>query len=296
MKVIKRMLIEPLLHFLLLGAGLFVVYSLMQKPGDGGEPGEIVITQGQIENLAAAFSKTWQRPPTPAELTGLVRDRVREEVYYREAMALGLDRDDAVIRRRLRQKMEFVSEDIAAQAEATEAELSAYLRAHPDKFRTEARFSFSQVYLNPAKRGDRLASDAAALLAQLQQDDTRFDIGELGDALILPKQLSNARSGEVANLFGDAFAAKLAELAPGRWQGPVESGFGWHLLRVSERSDGGLPALAEVRGLVQREWANARRLEANDRFYQGLLQRYTVTIEGMDLPAEQDSFVLNAAQ
>ena len=290
------MLREPLLHFLLLGAGLFVVYSLMQQSAGEELPGEILITQGQIENLAGAFTKTWQRPPTPAEMAGLVRDRVREEVYYREAMAMGLDKDDTVIRRRLRQKMEFVSEDIAAATEPTEAELNAYLQAQPDRFRSEARFSFSQVYLNPAKRGDRLASDAAELLAHLQQGDTRFELDELGDTLMLPQQFKDASGNEVTNLFGAAFAAQLAELAPGQWQGPVESGYGLHLLRISERTEGSLPPLAEVRALVQREWANKRRLEANDQFYEGLLKRYTLRIEGMDLPEEQDSLVLNAAQ
>jgi len=146
--MMKRMLKEPLLHFLLLGAGLFVAYGITQTPGNAG-PNEIVITQGQIEHLVTGFTRTWQRPPTSEELAGLVRDRVREEVYYREAMAMGLDKDDTVIRRRLRQKMEFVSADIADQAVPSDAELDAYLNAHPDKFLTEPRFSFSQVYLDP---------------------------------------------------------------------------------------------------------------------------------------------------
>ena len=158
----KRLLREPLLHFLLLGAVIFAAFGFLSKRSSG-EPGTIVITQGQIENLAFAFAKTWQRPPTDPELAGLIRDRVREEIYYREALALGLDKDDTVIRRRLRQKMEFVSDDIAAQAEPTDADLDAYLQTHPDKFPVEQRFTFRQVYLNPDKRRANLAGDAAQL-------------------------------------------------------------------------------------------------------------------------------------
>lgn len=296
--MMKRMLKEPLLHFLLLGAGLFVAYGIMQTPGNAGSK-EIVITQGQIEHLVAGFTRTWQRPPTSDELAGLVRDRVREEVYYREAVAMGLDKDDTVIRRRLRQKMEFVSADVADQAEPGDAELDAYLQAHPDKFRTEPRFSFSQVYLNPEKHGDHLAADTAQLLSQLNQnssDNDRTDINMIGDALMLEYQFTTMRRSEVANLFGESFAEKLGELTPGQWQGPVKSGYGVHLVRVNERTDGGMPALADVRDTVIREWANAQRQQANEKFYQALLQGYTVTIEGMELTAGQDKLALNKAK
>jgi len=294
--MMKRMLREPLLHFLLLGAVLFVAYGMMQTSGNAG-PNEIVITQGQIEHLVTGFTRTWQRPPTSEELAGLVHDRVREEVYYREAMAMGLDKDDTVIRRRLRQKMEFVSDDIADQAEPSDAELNAYLQAHPDMFRTEPRFSFSQVYLNPEKHDDHLAADAAQLLTQLNRSETDNDvmanINMLGDAFMLEHQFTTVRRSEVANLFGEAFAEKLGELTTGQWLGPVKSGYGFHLVLVSERTEGGMPALADVRDTVIREWANARRLQANEKFYQELLQHYTVTIEGVELTAEINKLALN---
>ncbi len=270
----RRWLKEPLLHFLLLGAGLFLVYRLMPRTVGSGEPGEIIVTQGQIEHLAAGFAKTWQRPPTAEELAGLVRDRVREEVYCREAIAMGLDKDDTVIRRRLRQKMEFVSDDIAAQAEPSEAELNAYLQTHTNTFRVPPRFTFRQVYLNPKAR-----RDATQLLAQLNQADSPTDTSTLGDALMLDHQFANVSADEVAGQFGEKFAAKLSGLSPGQWQGPIESGYGVHLVLVRERTEGRLPALAEVRDAVTREWASARRLEANQKFYQELLKRYTVTIE-----------------
>lgn len=296
MGMMKRMLREPLLHFFLLGAGLFFVYSMLQKHVAKGSVGEIVITQGQVEHFASGFLKTWQRPPTPEEIAGLVRDWVQEEVYYREAIAMGLDKEDTIIRRRLRQKMEFISNDIAAETEPTDAELNAYLQAHPDMFMTEPRFSFSQVYLNPEKHGKHLADDALQLLAQLNHADNKNDVSALGDTLMLETHFSTMRSGEVASLFGTPFAAKLSELVPGQWQGPVESGYGVHLVLVSARIEAGLPALAEIRDSVIREWSNAKRLEANDKFYQDLLKRYTVTIEGLEPTSEQNKLALNKAK
>jgi hypothetical protein len=277
----KRILREPLLHFLLLGAAIFVAYGFVSKHSPV-EPGRIVITRGQIEHLAMGFAKTWQRPPTAGELAGLVRDRVREEVYCREAVALGLDQDDTVIRRRLRQKMEFVSDDIAAQTEPTDAALNAYLQAHADTFRIEQRFTFQQVYLNPQKHGDKLAQDVAQLLTQLNQTGDKADVAALGDSFLLEHDFTALPAGELAKQFGEAFTEQLGGLQPGQWQGPIESGYGVHLVKVSERTDGRLPALAEVRDAVRREWENARRLESNEKYYRELLKRYAVTIEQPD--------------
>jgi len=290
----KRIFREPLLHFLLLGAGLFVAYGLVSKRTNG-EPGKIVVTQGQIASLAEGFTRTWQRPPTSEELEGLVRDRVRDEVYCREAVALGLDKDDTVIRRRLRQKMEFVSDDIAAQTEPTDADLTAYLQAHPDAFRVEQRLTFRQVYLNPEKRGENLARDAARLLAQLHRADSEGDASALGDAFLLEHRFTAVPTSEVAKQFGEAFAATLGGLAPGQWQGPIASGYGMHLVFVSERTDGRLPALAEVREAVRREWDNARRLEAHENVYEELLKRYTVTIERAE-PVATNAIAANQAK
>ena len=275
----KRILKEPLLHFLLLGAGLFLAYGMLAKPGRDRAPGQIVVTAGKIEHLATGFAKTWQRPPTDAELKGLVDDWVREEIATREAIAMGLDQDDTVIRRRLRQKLEFVSDDIAAQTEPTDADLNAYLQAHPDMFRVEPRFTFSQVYLNPAQHGDNLARDSAQLLAQLSHAGNQADLATLGDSFLLEHDYTAVPAGEIAKQFGDEFSAKLGGLPTGAWQGPIESGYGVHLVLIRERTAGRLPALAEVRAAVRREWDNARRLEGNAKFYQELFKRYTVTIE-----------------
>ena len=284
----KRIFKDPLLHFLLLGAAIFVGYGFV-SPRSLDESGKVVITQGQIEHLAAGFAKTWQRPPSPEELSGLVQDHLKEEIYCREAIALGLDKNDTVIRRRLRQKMEFVSDDIAAQKEPTDAELEGYLKSHADTFRTEQRLTFRQVYLNPQKHGDHLADDAAKELAQLSQAGSQVDASTLGDSFLLEYEFTAVPAGEIAKQFGEQFPAQLLALKPGQWQGPIESGYGVHLLCISERTEGRLPALAEVRDAVRREWDNARRLEGNEKFYQALLKRYTVTIEQPAVEAKKST-------
>ena len=274
----KRILREPLLHFLLIGTVIFAAYGFVSKRGSN-QPGKIVISAGQLAAMAEGFARTWRRPPTSAEIEGLIKDRVQEEVYCREAMALGLDKDDTIIRRRLRQKIEFVTDDIAALAEPTDEELSAYLKAHADTFGVQRQFTFSQVYLNPERHGENLARDSEQLLAQLRQASDKANVSELGDSFLLEHKFQSLPASEIAKQFGEKFAAKLGELSPGQWHGPVESGYGVHLVWINERTEGRLPALAEVRDAVRREWANARRLESNEKFYQELLKRYTVIIE-----------------
>ena len=183
-----RWLREPLLHFLIIGIGLFLLYQFI-RGGNESAPREIVISESRIEALAENFGRTWMRPPTPQELRGLVDDYVKEEVFYREAIAMGLDRDDTVIRRRLRQKMEFVSEDAATTAEPTDAQLQQFLAAHAEKFVEPARVSFQQVFVNPERRGDAARRDAERILAELQAGRGPANPAEAGDPTLLPAEL-----------------------------------------------------------------------------------------------------------
>ena len=202
-----------------------------------------------------------------------------EEVYYREALALGLDRDDAPIRQRLRTKMEFISDDVAAQVEPTDDQLRTYLQAHPEKFRVDQHFTFSQIYLNPDHHGNHVARDAERLLEKLNRLGGRQDVSELGDPFLLDPRCDDVSSSDVARDFGDKFAAALQELPVGKWQGPIESGFGVHLVFVNKRAEGRVPQLDQVRAAVRREWANDYRVEANEKFYESLLNHYTVAFE-----------------
>jgi hypothetical protein len=274
----KRLVREPLAHFVLLGAALFAVSHIVNKRA-GNVPGTVVVTHGQIEHLAAGFARTWQRPPSTEELDGLISGYIREEVYVREAMAMGLDRDDAVIRRRLQQKLEFISDDVAALAEPSDEDLAAFIQAHPDTFRVERRFTFRHVYLDPQRHRSSLGRDAAELLTRLKDGVAKADVSVRGDPFLLAHEFDAVPNSEIRMQFGDAFARALNELRLGEWQGPVESGYGAHLVLVSERTEGRIPALQEIRDAVRREWANAQRLQGDGKFYRALLARYTVTFE-----------------
>lgn len=274
---LQRIFTEPLAHFLVLGAVIFVVYGMVSH--GYGDPGKIVVSKAQVESMVVGFTKAYQRAPTAKELEGLIQDRIREEVYVREAMAIGLDKDDSVIRRRLRQKLEFISDDVASQTEPTDADLATYLGDHQNLFRVERRYTFTQVYLDSEKHGENTERDAAQLLEQLKQKGDSSDPEAMGDAFLLGHTFENEPFSDLAKQFGDKFATTLGELSPGQWQGPVQSGYGLHLVLVIARTQGRVPALPEVRDAVRREWENARRQESNEKFYQDMLKRYTVTIE-----------------
>jgi len=213
----KKLLREPLLHFLLLGAGLFGAYAVLNRNQPAAQ-NEILVSAGQIETLAATFAKIWQRPPSEQELKAQIDAYVKEEMLSREAIALGLDKNDTVIRRRLQQKMEFLAEDFAAASDPTEAELADYLAKHPDQFAEEPRFTFRQVFLSPDKRGDRLEADATQLLADLKKQGTETDIAELGDSSLLPQDLADASQRSVVSQFGSEFTPRAREAQAGRME------------------------------------------------------------------------------
>ncbi len=262
--MMRRILGEPLLQFAVLGVLLFVSFRMLGDPRNTA-PQRVVVTTGQIERLAETWRRTWQRAPTRAELDGLVEDYVREEILYREALALGLDRDDTIVRRRLRQKMEFLSEDLGTPDPASDAELQSFLEAHPERFRVEARLSFRQVFLSSERRGEaNSVQEAARLLVALQDDPAGADADAAGDPLPLRAELSDATESEVERTFGSHFAVALRDVAPGRWQGPIASAYGLHLVFVRARTPARKPMLEEVRERVQSEWLVQRRREANE--------------------------------
>ena len=229
--------------------------------------------------MVAGFGRTWQRPPTDQELKGLVDDHLREEIATREAMALGLDRDDTVIRRRLRQKLEFAAEDTIDAVPATEAELQAWLEGHAAAYRTEPTVSFRQVYLSPDRRGDSIDNDVRVLVSRLSAAGAGASIDGIGDPLMLPREVERSARGEVARQFGEEFANAILEVAPGRWAGPVRSGYGVHIVLVRDKTEGGALALADVRPLVERDFLFERRKQRLDAMYENLLRRYRVVIE-----------------
>jgi hypothetical protein len=272
----KRLMREPLVHFFLLAAIIFAAYGLFAGSGQPTDD-RIEVTQAKVEQLAGLFQKVWQRPPTQEELKGLVDDHVKEEILVREAVRLGLDEDDTIIRRRLRLKMEFLGDAIAEATQPTDSELSAYLERNAEKFREPPRIAFEQVYINESRRGARARPDAEAILVSLQGNAA--DAASAGDTTLLPAAMEPSDQRAIAGTFGAEFAQAIAGLVPGNWQGPIASSLGLHLVRVTEQVPGRLPSLEEIKAEVAREWMNERRAEAERQRFDELLTRYKVTIE-----------------
>ena len=268
-----------MLYFLLLGAALFVLFQMVSDDefGDPDQLEEIIVSEGRIQSLVLDFEKTWQRPPSRQELDSIVESYVREEVFYREALALGLDRNDPIVRRRLRQKLEFLSEDLAALVEPEDSELQAFLDANPDTYRQSSQFSFLQVYLNSSQRGQNARADARDLLVKLQSDS--IDMDSAGDSLMIEQRFVNQSERDIERTLGSQFLQGLREIPTGGWQGPIVSGFGLHLVYISERIDGEIPRLHEVRDQVFRDWASERRKQTNEAIYEELRKRYTVKVK-----------------
>ncbi len=275
--MLRVLLKEPLVHFLVLGLVIFAVYHALNRSNEQ-EPDKIVVTQARMEQLAGLFAKTWQRPPTATELKGRIDDYVKEEILYREALALGLDNDDTVIRRRLRQKMEFLSDTVIGALNPTDEELETYLKSNMSKFELDSQIAFEQVFLNPERRGDQIEEDAASILEALNSNASA-DAANLGDATLLPLELDLTSATRIGQTFGPQFAKAVDQLTPGAWGGPIKSTFGTHLVRVNKREPGRVPALNEVRAAVKREWTTKQRKKLEDKRFAELLKRYDVSIE-----------------
>lgn len=280
----SKWLKEPLLHFLILGGLIFYLYSLVTV--QVGAADEILVSRGQQENLINTFSRTWQRPPTQEEFKGLLDDYVRQEIAYREGQALGMDQDDIIIRRRMRQKLELLAEDVASLAVPTDQQLQEFLDENREEFQLETRFSLHHIYFSPDRRGEAAEQEAIELLQRIGTAGPEGDLDQFGDPIPLPFELDGAREGEIARLFGGIFTDELQGVEAGRWAGPIRSGFGWHLVFITSRVDGRVPELAEVRDAVQREWFAERRREAVDGLYERLAENYSIKVEPSGLEEE----------
>jgi peptidyl-prolyl cis-trans isomerase C len=284
---LKGLLREPLVHFALLAGLLFVFLSEPNAPEDVPDDNRIVISAAEVDRMAVAWTQRWQRPPSEDDLAGMVREAVREQVLYREAMSLGLDRDDVVIRRHLRQKYEFVTQDLAYNTDPDEATLRAYYDAQPDRYALSAQVSFSHILFSTDRRGAATEADAAQALADLQSATGPEAADLLGDATSLSSGFEKISAVEVEAMFGPDFAASLLRQEAGRWSGPIASGYGLHLVWVSEKVAGGPIAFDAVRQRVKDDWVYEQRVAANDAIYLKLLDRYDVVVEPM-APAGQD--------
>lgn len=273
--MIRRLVREPLLHFALLGAAIFGAYRLVAPPAS--DAAEIVITADRIAAIAAQFSAGHAgRPPREDELRAALNAYVRDEMLYREGLALGLDRDDPVVRNRIRQKAELLSED-ALTPLPSDDDLEAYLAAHRTEFDIPARLSFQQIYIDPGKpRNGELKKVVANLRRELTPSARP---AALGDRTLLPATMTDALPRDVEAAFGQDFARQLTAIDDDGWQGPLKSSYGLHLVRITHRGEPTRATLADARDVIAREWSRAETVKLKEQFYQTLARRYTVRIE-----------------
>lgn len=274
----KRLLHEPLVHFLLIGVVLFGAYALTSDGrGASASSREIRLSLDEIAQLVALFRSQWQREPTADELQRMVESKVQNEILYREALAMGLDKDDEIVKRRMAQKMQFLAEDVAAAREPTSAELEAWFEQHRDLFAQPPRLSFRHLYFSPDRRGERARADAAQALAKLAgQPEDAAVAGELADPFMFQDYYRDRAPDFLGKEFGPQFALAVAKLAPGSWQGPIESGFGWHLVFVDTAIPGRVPPFEEIEPDVKLAWLGEQKKNAWESAYREMRARYTV--------------------
>jgi hypothetical protein len=274
----KKLAREPLLHFLVLGALIFAVNGWRegQRPPTESKTARIEVTAGTIAWLSEGFSKQWHRAPDARELRGLVSDHVREEVLYREALAMGLDRNDTIVRRRMAQKMEFLGQDIAAAVEPDEAMLRKFFEGNKARYAKAARVSFRHVYFSKDRRGDRLDADAREALVALSRGENEETVG---DPFLREHEFADADETDIASALGREFAAQVVTLPAGEWRGPIASSYGVHLVRVSERAEPQAMEFEAVREAVARDFSEERRIAANSDFIRRLEQRYLISVD-----------------
>ncbi len=270
---------EPLLHFLVAGGLLFGAYAWLNPPALVGDSGsrEVRIGAGEVRWLTETWVRQWRREPTPEELRALVTDLLKEELLAREARELRLDENDTIVRRRLAQKLEFLVRDTAGLAEPTEEDLRRFYADHADDFRSAARVSFAQVHFSRERRKDA-ARDAALALARLTRA-TPPATPDVGDSMLLPPELRDADEHAVAAAFGPDFARAVFALQPGGWHGPIESGYGLHLVRVASVEPTRRREFAEVRAQLLERWREQRSREREAQYLARLMEKYSVVID-----------------
>jgi len=278
--IVKRWLREPLLHFFLIGLVLFGTYAYINHGRIGIEsPTQIVLSLDELGMMTAYFESQWHRPPTPQEFQAMVEDKVKEEVLYREGLVMGLDKGDTIVKRRMAQKVQFLAEDVAMAHEPSTAELKAWFEKNSSKFALPSRYGFRHLYFSPDKRGTNAHDDATKALARIagQPEDTTL-IAPAADRFMFQDYYGDRTPSAIAKELGPQFAVALEKVNPGSWQGPIESGFGWHLVFVDTVIPGRIPAFDEVESDVKTAWLGEQKAQAREKAYKSLRSKYTVLL------------------
>jgi peptidyl-prolyl cis-trans isomerase C len=270
---------EPLVHFLVLGLVLFAGYEYMNR-GRSAEPSrQIALTLDELRQLDLSFRSQWRRQPTTDEFRAMVEDRIQEEILYREGLAMGLDKDDTIVKRRMAQKVQFLTEDVAGAHEPTTSELRSWFEKNSQKFALPGRITFRHVYFSPDIRGQRAHDDAVAALTKVVREPEDSKASALkADRFMFQEYYSDRSSEQLAKEFGPQFAQAIFTIKPGSWAGPIESGYGWHLVFVASFIPGRIPALEEIESDVKTAWLSEQKQQAWQKAYREIRGRYTVLL------------------
>ncbi len=271
----KKLLKEPLLHFVLIGAVFFLLYSWVGT--DQTEKGHITIDESDLDEIVSKFDMQWKRAPTEAELIAIVAKRVEEEVFYQEALLMNLDHNDEIIKRRLSQKMQSLSNDIASVIEPTDKELQAHYKNHSDRYMQEASFTLYQVFFSPDKRNN-WRKDAELALPSIQQMNME-DALQIGDAIALPKVFKNTTEFHIERQMGSSFTQALKAIETGSWSGPIESGYGAHLVYIESKEEEKVAPFATVKKQVLEDLNFDKQQEVQSQVYKSLEKKYTIEID-----------------
>lgn len=281
--MVAKVFSEPLVHFTIIGIALFLLYQ-------GVSPGArmdrvVVVSEETVALVSQRYAAVWMRPPTGGELKGLIDNHIREEILYRDGVEIGLDLNDRIIRQRVLQKLEVLSEESGGLNPPTDAELNDYLRDNASRYANSPILDYQQVMLDPVRHGASIEADLIDVLTKL---NAGVDPTTVGDSSLLPASATGVRLDRLVRDFGVDFATAALTLPVGSWQGPVPSGFGWHIVRIDRKTAESAARLEDVRAAVELDWEKERRLQARESYYQKLLKDYDVRIETSPSEADLD--------
>ena len=281
---LKNLAREPLLHFLLLAAGINLLYGALDQGDDATDSLTVRIGAEHLRSLSDQFSALWGRPPTADELNALIREQVRTEILYREAIAMGLDDGDMVIERRLAQKLELLAQGLVTPAEPEDELLEAWYAENIERFRPASRYTLTHVFFDPDRRDDAILDEARAARDELAQlDEVPEDIGDRGDRFMLQNYYPDRTEIELRKLFGSGFVEQIVDLEPSRWHGPVLSGYGVHLVYLNGVVTPPQPPFEAIRATLVDEWSREQVERQSEQFLDRIVDRYTIVVEETEL-------------
>ena len=283
---LTRLFKEPLIQFLIIGAAIYGAYALFGSPEEDYRDNIILVDSNRINAMISEWESRWQRPPTRQEIDGLIQQYIKEDVLYRQAVSMGLNEDDPITRRRMAQKLEFLTSDLAQMQVPGEGELEAFFEENEENYRDPDRISFSQIFIDPDARGDATLDDADEILAQLKaQGEPGEEALDMGDRFMLQNYFASATELDVRRQLGSGFSEAVMKLEPGRWHGPVLSGYGVHLVYVFAFQAAPAPQFEAVRERVLEDWHTVKREEFNQQFLESLKERFEIIVD--ELPADR---------